>query len=132
MATYATLVIYETSTSVGNEIKFNNNVVRGSDYLFSTFTGLGTNVRTPAITTGNKLDYIKTFKSTDMLQPALLGFNGNQGLYFLDRTGWFVGGINNSLNDGTNANSAYKSMIAYNGVNVLFYTNDSLTSITLG
>jgi hypothetical protein len=132
MATYATLVIYETSTSVGNEIKFNNNVVRGSDYLFSTFTGLGTNVRTPAITTGNKLDYIKTFKSTDMLQPALLGFNGNQGLYFLDRTGWFVGGINNSLNDGTNANSAYKSMIAYNGANVLFYTNDSLTSITLG
>jgi hypothetical protein len=130
--TYAALVIFETSTFVGNQIKFNNNAIRGAEYLFSTGTGLGTNVRTPAIATGNKLDYIKNFKSTDMLQPALLGFNGNQGLYFLDRTSWFVGGINNSLNDGTNANSALKSMITYSGTNVLFYTNDSGTTITLG
>ena len=132
MNTYATLVIYDTSTFVGNQIKFNNNIVRGTDYLFSTYTGLGTAVRTPAMATGNKLDYIKTFKSADMNQPSLLGFNGNQGFYFLDRTGWFPGGLNNSLSDGTNANSALKSMIAYSGANVLFYSNDAGTTITLG
>ncbi|NBW16333.1 MAG: hypothetical protein EBR82_50965 [Caulobacteraceae bacterium] len=132
MNTYAVLVIYDTSTFVGNQIKFNNNAVRGSDYLFSTYTGAGTNVRTPYMATGNKLDYIKTFKSSDMNQPALLGFNGNNGFYFLDRTGWFVGGLNNSLNDGTNASSALKSMILYDGANVKFYNDDSGGSITLG
>jgi len=132
MNTYAALVINDQSPAVGIEIKFNNNTVRGASFLFSTFTGTGTTIQTPAMATGNKLDYIKTFKSSDMNQPALLGFNGNKGLYFLDRSGWFPGGINNSLNDGTNANSALKSMIAYNGANVLFYTNDSGTTITLG
>lgn len=132
MNTYATMVINDQSTFVGQQIKFNNNTVRGSTYLFSTFTGAGTAVQTPAMATGNKLDYIKTFKSPDMNQPSLLGFNGNKGLYFLDRTGWFVGGLNNSLNDGTNANSAYKSMIYYNGTTVVFYNDDSGTTITLG
>ena len=132
MNTYATLVIYDTSTFVGNQIKFNNNIVRGTDYLFSTYTGIGTAVRTPAMATGNKLDYIKTFMSADMNAPSLLGFNGNQGLYFLDRTGWFPGGLNNSLNDGTNANSALKSMIVYDGANVKFYKDDSGGTITLG
>jgi hypothetical protein len=132
MNTYATMVINDQSTFVGQQIKFNNNTVRGSDYLFSTFTGIGTAVQTPAMATGNKLDYIKTFKSADMNQPSLLGFNGNKGLYFLDRSGWFPGGLNNSLNDGTNANSALKSMIAYSGTNVLFYSDDSGTTITLG
>jgi hypothetical protein len=130
--TYATLVIYDTSTNVGQRIKFNNNSVRGTEYLFSTYTGIGTAVQTPAIATGNKLDYIKTYKSADMGAPSLLQFNGNQGLYFLDRSGWFPGGINNSLNDGTTANTALKSMIVYSGTNVLFYTNDSGTTITLG
>ena len=132
MNTYAALVIYDTSTTVGQQIKFNNNTVRGTDYLFSTYTGSGTAVQTPAIVTGNKFDYVKTFKSTDMNAPSLLQFNGNQGLYFLDRSGWFPGGINNSLNDGTNANSIYKSMIYYTGSAVRFYTDDSLTYITLG
>lgn len=132
MNTYAALVINDQSPVVGQQIKFNNNTVLGASFLFSTFTGTGTAIQTPAMATGNKLDYIKTFMSSDMNQPALLGFNGNKGLYFLDRSGWFSGGINNSLNDGTNANSALKSMIAYNGTNVLFYTNDSGTTITLG
>lgn len=132
MATYATMVINDQSTVVGQQIKFNNNAVRGSDYLFSTYTGAGVAVQTPAMAVGNKLDYIKTFKSTDMNQPSLLGFNGNKGLYFLDRAGWFSGGLNNSLNDGTNANSALKSMILYDGANVKFYNDDSGGSITLG
>jgi hypothetical protein len=132
MNTYAALVINDQSPVVGQQIKFNNNTVLGASFLFSTFTGTGTAIQTPGMATGNKLDYIKTFMSSDMNQPALLGFNGNKGLYFLDRSGWFSGGINNSLNDGTNANSALKSMIAYNGTNVLFYTNDSGTTITLG
>jgi hypothetical protein len=132
MATYATLVINDQSTFVGQQIKFNNNMVRGSTYLFSTYTGAGTTVQTPAMVTGNKFDYIKTFISTDMNAPSLLGFNGNQGFYFLDRTGWFPGGLNNSLNDGTNANSALKSMIYYNGATVVFYKDDSGGTITLG
>ena len=66
MATYATLVINDQSTYVAQQIKFNNNMVRGSTYLFSTFTGAGTTVQTPAMVTGNKLDYINTFISTDI------------------------------------------------------------------
>jgi hypothetical protein len=130
--TYAALVINDQSSFVGQQIKFNNNAVRGSTYLYSTYTLAGTAVQTPAMATGNKLDYIQNFKSSDMNQPALLGFNGNKGLYFLDRTGWFVGGLNNSLSDGTNSNSALKSMITFDGTNVLFYKNDSGTTITLG
>lgn len=132
MGTYASLVIFDGSTFVGNEIKFNNNHVRGSDYLFSTFTGTGTSVRTPYMATGNKLDYIKGYKSADMTAPGTLRFDGNSGTYFLDRTGWFPGGLNNSLGDGTTSNSALKSMITYDGTNVRFYTNDTGTSIVLG
>jgi hypothetical protein len=130
--TYAALVIYNTSTSVGNQIKFNNNLVRGSEYLFSTYTGTGTSVVTPAIASNNYLNYIKTFKSADMTLGTAISFTGNYGTYFLDRTGWFPGGINNSLNTGTNSSSEFKSMIVYNGTTVRFYTDDSLTYITLG
>ena len=130
--TYAALMVNSASTFVANQIKFNNNIVRGSEYLFSTTTATGTGVVTPAIASGNFLIYIKTFKATDMVLGSAISFTGNYGTYFLDRTGWFPGGINNSLNTGTNSSSEFKSMIVYNGTNVRFYTDDSLTFITLG
>lgn len=130
--TYAALVIFNASTFVANQIKFNNNMVRGSEYLFSTFTGTGTGVVTPAIASSNFLTYIETFKSADMVLGSAISFTGNYGTYFLDRSTWFPGGINNSLSDGTTANSAFKSMTVYDGTNVKFYTNDSGTTITLG
>ncbi len=130
--THAALVVISASASVAEQIKFNNNMVRGNEYLFSTFTGTGSGVFTPAIASSNYLTYIKYFKTSDMVLSSKISFTGNYGNYFLDRTGWFPGGINNSLNDGTTANSAFKSMTVYNGTNVLFYTNDSGTTITLG
>ena len=132
MNTYAPLVIFDANPSVGNQINFNNNKVRGAAYLFSTFTGIGTAVATPYTATGNDLWYIQNYKTADMAAPFGLKFSGNTGFYFLDRTGWFPGGINNSLNDGTNGNSIYKSMTIYTGTQVLFYKDDALTTILLG
>jgi hypothetical protein len=130
--THAALVVNSSSSSVAEQIKFNNNMVRGSLYLFSTFTETGSGVFTPAIASNNYLTYIRLFKTTDMVLNSTLSFNGNYGDYFLDRSTWFPGGINNTLSDGTTANSALKSMTVYDGVNVKFYTNDSGTTITLG
>lgn len=132
MDTYAPLVIFDSSTLVGQQITFNNNQVYGAKFLFSTFTGGGTNVRIPWIASVNKLDYIQDFKSSDMVSSSPQSFNNNTGIYFLDRTTWFPEGINNSLNDGSNANSALKSMIVYNGANVIYYNNDAGGTITLG
>lgn len=131
MGTYAPVVIYETSTAAGQNIQFTNNFVRGSTYLFSTYTGGGTSVQLPFQIQGNTFNYVIDFKSADMVTPGANQFTQNVGLYFLNRTAWFPS-VGNSLNDGTNANSAYKSLIQYNGANVVYYTNDSGTTITLG
>jgi len=130
--TDAALMIYSTSTYVGSEIKFNNNEVRGSSYLFATNSGSGSNVLTPRLSTGNKLTYIKYFKTSDMSMGGPWSFRNNVGLYFLDRTSWFPEGLNNSLNNGISSTTALKSMTEYNGTNVIFYPNDSGTSIILG
>lgn len=134
MGTYAPVVIYHGSTQAGQNIQFTNNSVRGCQYLFSTYTGLGTNVILPYGISNNTLSYVQAFKSADFGQVDVGNqFTGNTGLYFLDRTGWYSGlGLNNSLNDGTTYNTSLKSMIVYDGTNVRFYNNDAGGFITLG
>jgi hypothetical protein len=59
-------------------------------------------------------------------------FRDNTGYHFLDRTGW-VGAysLNNSLGTSASSNTERKYNLAYNGTNVIFFTDDSGTTITL-
>ena len=114
------------------EMRFDNNVVWGAKYLFSTQNGGGGagTVDVPWGMTGNKLNYIQYIKTADMRGFSIYNaFSKNVGLYFLDRT-WNGTALDNSLSDGTGS-SDLRYTFQYNGTNVLFYTNDSGTSITL-
>ena len=113
-------------------MRFDNNMVWGAKYLFSTQNGGGGagTVDVPWGMTGNKLNYIQYIKTADMKGFAIYNaFSKNVGLYFLDRT-WNGTALDNSLSDGT-GNSDLRYTFLYNGTNVIFYTNDSGTSITL-
>jgi hypothetical protein len=106
--------------------------VHGSEYLFATQDGAGTSVHIPWQLSVNSLNYIKNFKTSDMRVPEQFNqFQNNVGIAFLDRTGW-IGpfSLNNSLGSGT-TNSEKKYNFAYNGTNVIFYTDDSGTTLTL-
>lgn len=114
------------------EMRFDNNMIWGAKYLFSTQNGGGgaTTVDVPWGMTGNKLNYIQFIKTADIRGFAIYNaFSKNVGLYFLDRT-WNGTALDNSLSDGTGSTDQ-RFTFAYNGTNVLFYTNDSGTSITL-
>ena len=95
--------------------------------------GGGTAVDIPWGITNNYLFAIKNFKTSDMRAPVQYNaFRDNTGYNFLDRTGW-VGGfsLNNSLGTTVSSDTEKKYNLAYNGVNVVFYTDDSGTTITL-
>jgi parallel beta-helix repeat protein len=114
------------------EMRFDNNMVWGAKYLFSTQNGGGGagTVDVPWGMTGNKLNYIQYIKTADIKGFAIYNaFSKNVGFYFLDRT-WGGTALDNSLSDGT-GNSDLRYTFQYNGTNVIFYTNDSGTSITL-
>jgi len=130
--TYATLMTNRSSSDVNIQVRFTNNTVNGSDYLFATENGSGTSVHIPWQLSANSLNYIKNFKTSDMRTPAQFNqFQNNIGTSFLDRTGWVSAhSLNNSLGSGT-TNSEKKYNLAYNGTNVIFYTDDSGTTLTL-
>ena len=132
MNTYSCLNIYSSNTFAGVEIKFRDNNVKGSEYVFATHDGGGTSVDLPFGITNNYLFAIKNFKTSDMKTPAQFNmFQNNTGQSFLDRTGWVSShSLNNSLGSGT-SNSERKYNFAYNGANVIFYTDDSGTTLTL-
>jgi len=136
MNTYSAMAANATDTEVMSSINFTNNIITITKYLVATNTGLGTNVYGPNQIQSNELRYVQNYGSADMRAPAndLTQFCNNNGFYFLDRTGWVgAASLNNALGDLTNtANSFRKYRIQYNGTNVLFYTNDTGTSITLG
>lgn len=130
--TYATLMTNRSSSDVNIQVRFTNNTVYGSEHLFATDNGAGTSVHIPWQLNANSLNYIKNFKTSDMRTPEQFNqFQNNIGTQFLDRTGW-VGAhsLNNSLGSGT-TNSEKKYNLAYNGTNVIFYTDDSGTTLTL-
>jgi len=131
--TYATVMVDSSDTSALDEVTFTDNRINGSEYLFATDDGLGTGVNLPRAITGNHLQYIKNFKTSDMDLPNVPNaFRNNTGDFFLDRTGWVSGtALNNNLGDGSTFDSYRKYSFSYNGTNVIFYTDDSGTSITL-
>lgn len=115
------------------EMRFDNNMVWGAKYLFSTQNGNGSagTIDIPWGMTGNKLNYIQYIKTTDMRDFAVYNaFSKNTGLYFLGRT-WNGTALDNSLSDGT-GNSYLRYTFQYNGTNVIFFTNDTGTSVVLG
>jgi hypothetical protein len=131
--TETALLVRSTSTSACDFVQFRNNTVNGATYLFSTHNGAGTSVAIPWGITNNYLYAIKNFKTADMVSPVQYNtFRDNTGYHFLDRTGW-VGAysLNNSLGTSASSNTERKYNLAYNGTNVIFYTDDSGTTITL-
>jgi mannitol/fructose-specific phosphotransferase system IIA component len=132
--TNATVLVRFNSTFVLENVRFSNNSVNGSTYVFATDTGGGTNVEIPHGIQANKLDYIKNFMSSDMkVVTAVNGVLNNTGIYFLDRTTWAGNtAIQNSLNNGTTSTSSIKYNIVYTGAAVRFYTDDAGTYVTLG
>lgn len=123
----------ETLYSLRN-MRFDNNTVNGAKYLISTQNGGGSagTIDCPWGMTGNKLDYIQYLKTADIRSfDTLNAFSKNTGVYFLDRT-WSGLALDNGLNDGTTTNSSYRYCFQYNGTNMVFYTNDTGTSIVLG
>lgn len=133
MNTYAAVAVYYSGTFTLYKTSFNNNQVFGSKYLFATYGGTGSSVYGMKTVFDNTLDYIQYYKTSDMRAPAaeLSPFRGNVGEQFLDRTGWVHGSsINNNVKVST-TNEALKYNLYYNGTNVVFYTDDSGTTITL-
>tara|TARA_R110000796_G_scaffold138103_1_gene254181 strand:+ start:2557 stop:4395 length:1839 start_codon:yes stop_codon:yes gene_type:complete len=131
--TESALVVNSGSTSALTNVQFRGNKVNGSSYLFTTNDASGTLVHIPYGITANSLSYIKNFKSSDMRSPSSFNmFQNNSGVHFLDRTTW-VGGwsLNNSLDSGATSDGDKKYSFFYNGTNILFYTDDSATAITL-
>jgi hypothetical protein len=111
---------------------FTNNNVYGSTYLVASRTGAGpaTTYYGPEQFTGNKLDYIKNTKTSDIRDfTVLTNFRGNTSLAYLDRT-FTSSMIFNSLYSGSGSSELKYNMI-FDGTNIRFYTDDAGTYITL-
>lgn len=132
--TRAVIQADNSATTTMRPILFTGNHVDGATYLFATQDGAATptTIYTPEGIVGNRFNYIKNIKTADVRTfSAQSRFSENTGLYFLDRT-WTGFALENSLNDGSVSNSAKRYCTEYTGSNLVFYTNDSNTSITLG
>jgi len=137
MNTEAVLLTYQsgsgdTLTSF-RELRFDNNMVWGTKYLFSTQDAGGSagTIDVPWGMSGNKLNYVQYIKTADMRTFDVYNkFTGNTGTRFLDRS-WNGYALENSLGDGTTANTYLRYNHYYNTTNLLFYTDDAGTSITL-
>jgi len=136
MGTEAVLVTQQSgageSLTSFREMRFDNNMIWGAKYLFSTQNGAGgaNTVDLPWGMTGNKLNYIQYIKTADMRPFDIYNaFSKNVGLFFLDRT-WGGTALDNSLGDGTTSNSLLRFTFAYDGTLMRFYTNDSATFIS--
>jgi len=135
MDTWAVLSCNVTDTDAFKQVSFTNNHVYGCQYLIATSSGGGTasSIDMPYNISGNRLDYVQNTATSDLKKGQFENnFTGNAGRYYMDR-GFNAGGaaVGNSLSNGV-ANSEKRSVIQYNGVNVLFYTDDSNSTITLG
>lgn len=122
----------DTLTSF-REMRFDNNMVWGAKYLLSTQDGGGSagTIDVPWGMTGNKFNYIQNLKTADMRDFEVFNaFSKNTGIFFLPRT-WSGQALDNSLGNGSTSNSYYRYTFRYNGTNVVFYTDDSGTTITL-
>lgn len=122
----------DTLTSL-REMRFDNNMVWGAKYLVSTQDGGGSagTIDVPWGMTGNKFNYIQYLKTADLRDFEVFNaFSKNTGNWFLPRT-WSGQALDNSLGDGSTSNSFYRYTFRYNGTNVVFYTDDAGTSITL-
>lgn len=137
MNTEAVVATYQSgagdSLTSLREMRFDNNMVWGAKYLVSTQDGGGSagTIDVPWGMTGNKFNYIQYLKTADLRDFEVFNaFSKNTGNWFLPRT-WSGQALDNSLGDGSTSNSFYRYTFRYNGTNVVFYTDDAGTSITL-
>lgn len=120
------MMFYSSHTSLGFYVRADGNFVSGSNYLFSTHNGSGSNVSTPNSISNNKLDYIKNLVSPAMKYPSGVNkFNNNSGYYFIDRSWIGNARLNNALSNGTSSASALTSQFLFDGTSMRYYVNDS-------
>lgn len=134
MNTWAIVCTVASQTDSLQYTSFKDNTVYGCKYLVATTTGAGTSlsIESPYGMTGNRLDYIQYLYTADMKTFSFVnGFLNNTGLYEMDRTFNTNGNAhNNALSNGV-ANSQKRGCFEYTGSNLLYYTNDSNSYLTL-
>lgn len=134
MNTWATVCTVTTQTDSLQYISFKDNTVYGCKYLVATTSGSGTSlsIEAPYGMSGNRLDYIQYLYTSDIKTFSFVnGFLNNTGLYEMDRTFNINGNAhNNSLSNGV-TNSQKRGCFEFTGTNLLYYTNDSNSFLTL-
>jgi len=132
--TYATLLISRNgsqSTTTLREVQFTGNYVYGTTYIYATTDGLGASFDTPWGNQGNRFDYVKYIKTSDVNAFSIYNqFTNNSGIYFLDRT-WSGSALNNSLFGGAGSYSELRQTFFWDGTRVRFYTDDSNSFVYL-
>ena len=124
--TVAAMVFNVSSANASKHIRFRDNIVEGSEYIFTSDTGGGSGIDLPWGVSGNRLNYIQTLASPAFGPIIAVNiFTGNHGLYFLDRT--WIGNvrIGNSLHDGTSSSSGVASQLLYDGSKMRYYDSDT-------
>jgi parallel beta-helix repeat protein len=136
MNTEAVLLTYQSGSGESltsfREMRFDNNMIWGAKYLFSTQNGGGGagTIDVPWGMTGNKLNYIQYIKTADMRAFDIYNaFSKNVGDSFLDRS-WGGTALDNSLGNGSTSNSFNRYTFGYDGTIMRFYTDDSATYIS--
>lgn len=129
MDSLAALGVDDSLSSPLQWVTFDNNSIYGFEYILYDIGGAGSagTILPPYGVRGNNMDYIKYWDTAAFAAPGWeTMFYHNQGIYFLDRTGWFSNrAINNSLSDGT-SNSEKKTMIQLvSSTDVRIYHDDA-------
>jgi hypothetical protein len=136
MNTRAVIQTLRDSTDQLSHLRFDNNTVYGCAYLCASFDGGGTagTLQMPWGFSDNKLSFVQNIATADFVGVAITTkFQGNTGIWFLDRT-WGGTGLNNALyvDNASTGNTALRYSFFYSSGagQVRFYTDDAGTFIS--
>lgn len=116
---------YGHTYSLG-QFRFNDNHVMGAEYLIKSTSGTGTSMYLPNGMSGNTVDYIQNFTSSDFRAITMQNmFTGNRGSYFIDRT-WDSGqAVGNSLGDGASSDTGKRTCFQWTSNALRYYYDDT-------
>jgi hypothetical protein len=133
--TRAVIQMLRDATDQLKEVSFTSNTVYGVKYLWASFDAGGSagSLQPPRGFSDNSLKFVQFLGTSDFVGiESRTKFQGNTGVYFLDRT-FGSTGLNNTLftDDGTTALSGLKNNFTFSAGTVRFYTDDAGTFLTL-
>lgn len=135
--TRAVIQTLRDSTDQLRHVVFTGNTVYGVSFLVASFDAGGSvgTLQLPWGLSNNTLNFVKNIATADFVGVAVTTkFNGNTGIFFLDRT-WGGTGINNSLysGDGSTGNQAlrYNFLYSTGASQMRFYTDDAGSFVAL-